>query len=135
MCETVKVNKELANKVKDEFGEDLGDLIEDYFELLVNHENEEAKSLKKIISKKKSLDNEIDSLIKLRKMNLDNKIMEKELKAPLEVIKRISSKNGYVGKRDQIKNIAKNYNVNSKVLIDKVKELGIRIENYYADPK
>ena len=63
MCETVKVNKELANKVKDEFGEDLGDLIEDYFELLVNHENEEAKSLKKIISKKKSLDNEIDSLI------------------------------------------------------------------------
>lgn len=132
MWEIVKINKELASKVKKEFDTDLSDLITDYFELLINHENEEAKSLKKIISKKKSLDNEVDSFIKLRKMTLDNKLMEKELEVPLSVLKRIADETGYVGLKDQIKNISKNYNVNSKLLVKKLEDLNIEIKNHHA---
>lgn len=131
---TLTIDETLWELAKDKLPISRSEFLETQLQHYLNVDDPEQKLIEKISSTKSelnALEEKLCNLRKQKKLELKNSSLFDDAMIP---IMRLHSNLGFVAK-NQIRNIAHNFDVPFDGLLNHCKSEGLRIENYYELPK
>ena len=129
----INISDDVWNRLSNEVESSNSQVIEHLLRIYLDESDEESELMKLAEKQQSELNVTLSKLCEVRERKKNRKENDVLFEKPMEIINRINDKIGFVGK-NQIRSIAKQHDISSLELENRIKKEKIEIKNMYVPP-